>query len=237
VTIRLARSVTQPVEKLLGATNRIATGDLGVRIDHDERDELGSLMDAFNQMSSDLESDQHRIDGYVDRLKRLIQAVFSIRSTVRYDDLRPRLTRAMEELVDAEVYGNVLKADLANTCVLSLQRRGDPQPFFRIGLSSDLLESIRATGPPSAQVAQSHNGVEWPFPGAGEMAEVRDFVIAWMEHRGELSGGLIAINKMSGTWVEEDTEVLGALSLGVAEALESIHLIEGLRRRLDAGGA
>ena len=146
VTIILAGSVTEPVEKLLAATGRISAGEVGHQIEHRNRDELGALMDSFNQMSAALERDQQRIDGYVTRLRRLIRAVFSVRSTAQTDSLRPRLTRAMEELVEAEVYGSILKADLENVCVLSLQRHGDTSPFHQAGLSRPSWRRSAARG-------------------------------------------------------------------------------------------
>ena len=234
VTMMLAQSVTHPVERLVDGTQRISDGSLGYQIEHTDRTELGDLMNSFNQMSAALERDQQRIDGHLTRLRRLIRAVFSLRSTSEVDSLRPRLTRAMEQLVDAEIYGSVLKADVENVCVLSLQRRGDTNPFHQSGLSLNRMEAIRAAGPENALFRREEDDPQWPFSSIDSGIEIRDFLIAWIEDDEGLRGALLAINKSSGEWVEEDAEVLSALGHGVAEALDNIHLFQDLQRRLQA---
>ncbi len=57
----LARGITGPIQELALATNRIAGGDLNVRIDVQNDDEIGILMHAFNQMAADLHRSQDKI--------------------------------------------------------------------------------------------------------------------------------------------------------------------------------
>lgn len=57
----LARGITVPIQELAMATNRIAAGDLDVRIDVRSDDEIGTLVDAFNQMTGDLRMGQQTI--------------------------------------------------------------------------------------------------------------------------------------------------------------------------------
>jgi two-component system nitrogen regulation sensor histidine kinase NtrY len=57
----LARGITVPIQELAMATNRIAAGDLDVRIDVRSDDEIGTLVDAFNQMTADLRNGQQTI--------------------------------------------------------------------------------------------------------------------------------------------------------------------------------
>lgn len=53
--IRLARDITVPIKELAEATHRIAEGDLNVRIEMKAGDEIGKLVQSFNQMTSDLQ--------------------------------------------------------------------------------------------------------------------------------------------------------------------------------------
>jgi len=53
--IFLAKGITGPLQNLAEATHRIARGDLGHRIDVAADGELGVLVDAFNQMTNDLQ--------------------------------------------------------------------------------------------------------------------------------------------------------------------------------------
>ena len=58
----LARGITGPIQTLALATNRVAEGDLDVRLDVQNDDEIGLLVAAFNKMTSDLRLNQQEID-------------------------------------------------------------------------------------------------------------------------------------------------------------------------------
>jgi len=51
----LIQSFTRPIRKLAGATEKVASGELGFQIDIESKDELGKLASSFNSMSADLE--------------------------------------------------------------------------------------------------------------------------------------------------------------------------------------
>ena len=57
----LARGITEPIQELAVATNRVASGDLNVTLDSDSNDEVGSLVEAFNTMTADLRKSQDAI--------------------------------------------------------------------------------------------------------------------------------------------------------------------------------
>ncbi|NOR50316.1 MAG: HAMP domain-containing protein, partial [Desulfuromonadales bacterium] len=57
----LARSITEPIQDLAIATNRVASGDLNVTLDSYSDDEVGSLVEAFNTMTADLRKGQKEI--------------------------------------------------------------------------------------------------------------------------------------------------------------------------------
>ncbi|CAG37551.1 sensor histidine kinase [Desulfotalea psychrophila] len=52
--IYIARGITTPLEKIVDATKRVADGDLQFTMSNDSNDEMGMLIDSFNQMTSDL---------------------------------------------------------------------------------------------------------------------------------------------------------------------------------------
>ncbi|HNZ09884.1 MAG: Sensor histidine kinase YycG [Deltaproteobacteria bacterium ADurb.Bin151] len=53
--LSLAQSITNPIQDLVSATNRITQGDLTSRIDIDADDEIGLLVKSFNHMTEDLQ--------------------------------------------------------------------------------------------------------------------------------------------------------------------------------------
>ncbi len=55
MAMRLTKSITGPMDKLVTATRNIADGELGYKISHEGRDEFGELAVHFNSMSSALQ--------------------------------------------------------------------------------------------------------------------------------------------------------------------------------------
>lgn len=67
--IRVAKEVTAPMLMLAAATQRIARGDLSVRLEEYANDEAGALMRSFNRMAEDLEASRNHLDGAFARLE------------------------------------------------------------------------------------------------------------------------------------------------------------------------
>jgi two-component system, NtrC family, nitrogen regulation sensor histidine kinase NtrY len=60
VGVALARGITVPIQQLAEATRAVAAGRLDVRVEVQADDEIGILVDAFNQMTADLA--RHKAD-------------------------------------------------------------------------------------------------------------------------------------------------------------------------------
>jgi two-component system nitrogen regulation sensor histidine kinase NtrY len=59
---RLAKEISAPVQALSLGTQRIAHGEVGVRVEDESEDELGLLVQSFNAMAEDLEHSQERLN-------------------------------------------------------------------------------------------------------------------------------------------------------------------------------
>jgi two-component system, NtrC family, nitrogen regulation sensor histidine kinase NtrY len=58
----MARGIAVPIQRLAEATRRVAQGDLEQRIEGEGDDELGTLVGAFNRMTSDLQTSRAELD-------------------------------------------------------------------------------------------------------------------------------------------------------------------------------
>lgn len=58
---RLSKELTAPIQALAMGTERIARGDLSVRLEDTSSDELGVLIRSFNRMAEDLEQGQNKL--------------------------------------------------------------------------------------------------------------------------------------------------------------------------------
>ncbi len=74
---RLAREISAPVQALAAGTQRIAKGDLSVRLMDDSRDELGLLVQSFNSMAEDLEHSRMSLTEANGRLQEQYQALIA----------------------------------------------------------------------------------------------------------------------------------------------------------------
>jgi two-component system nitrogen regulation sensor histidine kinase NtrY len=67
---RLAKELSAPVQALAAGTERVARGDLTVRLEDRSDDELGFLVQSFNRMTDDLRESRARLDTYNRRLSQ-----------------------------------------------------------------------------------------------------------------------------------------------------------------------
>jgi two-component system nitrogen regulation sensor histidine kinase NtrY len=78
--IRLANKVVQPVTMLVHGTNRVSAGDLTVRLEPRDDDELGVLTQAFNRMTLQLANNRdllERKNHELDERRRFMEAVLT----------------------------------------------------------------------------------------------------------------------------------------------------------------
>jgi signal transduction histidine kinase len=74
----VARSIVAPVRHLATAAERIRSGELGVEVQIDRRDELGELGRTFNQMSQELQASAQRIHQLHDQEMRRAAQLASV---------------------------------------------------------------------------------------------------------------------------------------------------------------
>lgn len=87
----LSRRITVPVEQVAAAAREISAGNLGVRVRAEEGDEVGTLVDAFNEMAAQLQesrevivrstADLRRSNLALDERRRYIEALLANLST------------------------------------------------------------------------------------------------------------------------------------------------------------
>jgi two-component system nitrogen regulation sensor histidine kinase NtrY len=61
IGFHIAKSITVPIEKLALATKEVSKGNLAVRVDDPASDEIGILIESFNQMIADIKDGQRSI--------------------------------------------------------------------------------------------------------------------------------------------------------------------------------
>jgi two-component system nitrogen regulation sensor histidine kinase NtrY len=130
--LHLAKGITVPIEKLAQATKEVSRGNLGVRVEDAATDELGTLIDSFNQMISDLRESQLHIaqkTAELENRKQYIETVLqnittgvitldsegrittinpSAREMLAIEDRNP-IGKGFKEVLNEEKYGEIVK--------------------------------------------------------------------------------------------------------------------------------
>ncbi len=89
----ISRGITEPLEKLVLATRRVADGDLEFVMERDSNDEMGLLVDSFNQMTINLNSSN----------KKLGEAHTALQQSSQESEQRRRYTEIILQNVSAGV--------------------------------------------------------------------------------------------------------------------------------------
>ena len=93
----LARGITVPIQELAIATTRVASGDLDIQLETRSTDEIGTLVTAFNKMTTDLRQGRLEVETANQELQR---------SNLELDQRRNYM-----EIVLANVTAGVISAD------------------------------------------------------------------------------------------------------------------------------
>jgi two-component system, NtrC family, nitrogen regulation sensor histidine kinase NtrY len=75
VALFLSKRVTVPIQALAKATQQIARGNLDYRITTKAHDELGVLVDSFNQMAGQLGRSRKQIDDFTNSLQQAVEEI------------------------------------------------------------------------------------------------------------------------------------------------------------------
>ncbi len=140
----LAKRITRPVQQLAEGARAIGAGRLDVRLEPETGDELGALVEAFNMMAAELQSnraklDQSRLDlerknAEVDGRRRYIETV---------------LERVATGVISLDAAGRISTMNGAAMRLLGVGRRG-PRPAG--------ARRARARGPAAAAAAGRGGG-------------------------------------------------------------------------------
>jgi len=97
----LAKSISIPIQNLAEGTRRVAEGDLGFAITRTGDDEIGSLVDSFNRMTSDLRASRQQLEHSANKLREQNREIEQRR---RYMEIVLRNVSAGVISIDAEGY-------------------------------------------------------------------------------------------------------------------------------------
>ncbi len=126
IGFHLAKGITVPIEKLASATKEVSRGNLDVRVEDPASDELGTLIDSFNQMISDLKSSQEHIAQKTSELENRKQYIETV------------LNNITTGVITLDASGNITTINPSAREMLAIEERSPVGKSFR-----DVLGNLR----------------------------------------------------------------------------------------------
>ena len=77
VALRIARGITDPIQSLAQATEQVAAGDLDIKVDLDREDEIGLLVNSFNDMVRKLKAGNESLQSAYLYIKNILDNINS----------------------------------------------------------------------------------------------------------------------------------------------------------------
>ncbi len=146
----LAKNLTGPIQTLVTATQRIADGDLNVRLESDRQDEIGMLMASFNSMINDLREGREKLDGAYNVLQ---STNVELENRRRYMEIVLRNIAAGVVSVDAA--GNITTINKSAEAIFGIKAeevRGRRYDEFLDASQQDIVRSFMASYKDGKQV-------------------------------------------------------------------------------------
>lgn len=130
IGFHLAKGVVVPIEKLAQATKDVSRGNLDIRVEDPASDELGILIESFNQMISDLKESQHNISQKTSELEARKQYIETILNSITTGVIT----------LDAE--GMVTTINPSARHILTLEEKNVIGKYYQDVLSSSIYSEI-----------------------------------------------------------------------------------------------
>lgn len=135
----LAKNLTVPIQKLVTATQRIAEGDLDVRLDSSRQDEIGMLITSFNNMTGDLRESRDKLD----------QAYNALQSTnIELEDRRRYMEIVLKNIaagvVSVDSVGNVTTMNKSAEVIFGLKAEDVRGKHYKELLEASHLNIVKS---------------------------------------------------------------------------------------------
>jgi two-component system nitrogen regulation sensor histidine kinase NtrY len=135
----LAKGITVPIKELAEATKSVAEGNLDFKITAKANDEIGMLVESFNQMTSDLKEGKLAIEKANEELKET-----NIELEQRKGYMETVLENIATGVISVDSHGRVSTINEAASRILNIQAkkvRGEP---YKKAFDESYLDPVRA---------------------------------------------------------------------------------------------
>lgn len=247
------RTITNPLEKLTKVAEEISNGNLQVTAPIESYDEVGTLAETINRMTSqlqdtynnlerriaertvDLEISRRQTEARASQLLAIGEISKIINTEQELSILLPLITRLVSERFNFYHVGIFLIDDAQQYAVLQAANSSGGQNMLKRGHKLKVGESgivgyVAKAGAPRIALDVGQDAIFFNNP---DLPNTRSEVALPLKVRDEIIGVLDVQSEKPGAFTQEDTNVFNILADQVAIALENTKLFEQTQRALD----
>jgi nitrate/nitrite-specific signal transduction histidine kinase len=227
------RRITQPIEEVITAAQKIAGGDFNQKINVNTNDEIAELARQFNQMSTQLQTLYTEMEQRVaDRTKELTTLYDIAQATTQSLDLQETLCTSLEQVLGVLDFdlGVIYLKDPYTGKLGSVYEMGMSQGLRQAASRGILSSQVAATGTP--MIIDDLAALE--EPPADLLAEgYSSAAIIPLIAKQEVQGVLSAATRRRHTFRPQDVELLTSTGRQIGIAIENAKLYETQQRRAE----
>ena len=216
LSYRSARTITNPLEHLADAAQKIEAGDLGVRIEARSPYEVGTLERAFDTMARSLQERDRAQQEYLDEVRTVNAVSDAVVGVTDRERIFAESLNRLVALVKADAAAIVLRGDVGTQPQLVAASTTNIEPESAMTIASDVLSA--KTGDPDV-VQRS----DIPYGTLRSAAHVP------LSTRGTITGLLSVYFKGEAEITESEARTLRTVARLVSVAKENADLVGELR--------
>ena len=164
LSLLFSRTITRPIVQIIEKSKVIARGDLSTKIDFARKDELGELVTALNQMTTQLTEDRKDLLAK-DRMASELEIAYTIQQRLLLDEFPPvpGLEIAGDSIPATEVGGDFydfleLDSGKKHIVIGDVAGKGMPAAMF-MGIVRSIVRAVSTTSSSAADAMRKSNSL------------------------------------------------------------------------------
>lgn len=256
VSFFVSRTITQPIVNLATVAENIASGNLSARAEYKVEDEIGTLANSFNRMTSQLQDTLGSLERRVaertadvelarllsERRAQDLESISEISRAIsteqRLEILLPLITRLVSERFDFYHVGVFFVDDTRRFAYLQAANSEGGQRMLarghRLEIGTGLVGTVAQTAAPRIALDV---GVDAAFFDNPDLPDTRSEMALPLNIRGQTIGVMDVQSTKAGAFTEADANTLGILADQVAIAIENARLFSQTQQARDEAEA